>query len=62
MERMARAKGARVASEKKELEQDITLIRAPAALARDREAAAKAQQKLRVPVERNAAEADLMED
>lgn len=62
MERMARAKGARVASEKKELEQDITLIRAPAALARDRDAAAKAQQKLRVPVEQNAPEADLMED
>ena len=62
MERMARAKGARVASEKKELEQDITLIRAPAALARDREAAAKAQQKLRVPVEQNAPEADHMED
>ena len=60
MERMARAKGARVASEKKELEQDITLIRAPAAIARDL-AARKAQQKMRVPVEQ-AQEPDLMED
>ena len=53
-ERMARAKGVRVAAEQRELEQDITLIRAPVALARDVEAyqkEQKQQEKIRIPVE-----------
>ena len=55
-ERMARAKGVRVAAEQRELEQDITLIRAPVALARDVEAyqkGQKQQEKLRIPVEQS---------
>jgi hypothetical protein len=55
-ERMARAKGVRVAAEKRELEQDITLIRAPQQLARDVEAyqkEQKQQEKLRIPVEQS---------
>ena len=55
-ERMARAKGVRVAAEQRELEQDITLIRAPVALARDVEAykeEQKQQEKLRIPVEQS---------
>ena len=55
-ERMARAKGVRVAAEQRELEQDITLIRAPVALARDVEAyrkEQKQQEKIRIPVEQS---------
>ncbi len=55
-ERMARAKGVRVAAEQRELEQDITLIRAPVALARDVEAyqkQQKQQEKIRIPVEQS---------
>ena len=66
-ERMARAKGVRVAAEQRELEQDITLIRAPVALARDVEAYQKEQkqqqEKLRIPVEQSQhQQPDLMDD
>lgn len=46
--RMARAKGAQVAAEKRELEEDISLVRAPAALLQQQQAE---ETKVLVPVE-----------